>query len=152
KSSRSPPSSSSAWHRTPWPNDAGGGSVARWHLERVFPVLNPPRRFLGHQLDFGADWKREVRNFVARWKIHQNRHVQVRHEIEQEILELVFLRAVEREVAEHYTSHATQQPGRTKVHESFISERHRVARLLDEKDRSARIDLVRRSDRLLDQR
>ena len=63
-------------------------------------VGEPAGVVLDDELDVGAEWKRQVRDFVAGGEIHQDGDVQVGHEVEQEILELIFLGAVDRQLAE----------------------------------------------------
>src|SRR6185295_13027268 len=64
--------------------------------ESFLLVGQPARHLVGDNFHLGAERKRKVRHLVARRKIHQDRHVEIGQEIEQEVLELVFLRAVER--------------------------------------------------------
>ena len=89
---------------------------------------------------------------MAGGKVHQHRHAEIGDEIEHEILELVFLGTVEREVAEDDAAHLREQPRGAQLHEPLVDERHRIADLLEEEDRVGRVDLVGRADRLLHER
>ena len=81
----------------------------------------------------------------------RGRGADVGHEVEQEILELIFLGAVDRQLAEDDPADVAQQPGGAEVHKALVGDRHGVARLLEKENRVARIHLVGRADGLLDQ-
>src|SRR4051812_47115942 len=89
---------------------------------------------------------------MAGRKVHEDRHVEIRDEIEDEILELVFLGPVERQLPEDDATNLWQQPGCSEVHETLVHDRHRVTRLLEKENRVTHVDLVRRADRLLNER
>ena len=120
--------------------------------ERVLAIHDPAALIFDDELHLGSEWNREIRILVARGEIHQHGNVDIGNEVEKEILELVFLRAIERELTEDDSRHFLEESGGAEVHESFIDDRHRVARLFDEENCSLHVDLVRRADRLLHER
>src|SRR5687768_2402333 len=57
--------------------------------ERVLAVDEPPGGLVDDELHLGAERQGEVRYFVPGREIHEDRHVEVRQQIEQEVLELI---------------------------------------------------------------
>src|SRR5205085_4320532 len=108
------------------------GYSARSRLQRVFAIGDPACGFLDDQVHFGTDRNREVRYFVARRKIHEDRNVEIRYQIEEKILEFIFFRPVERQLTKDDSSHAPQQSGRAQVEQLFVDNAHGIAGLLEE--------------------
>src|SRR5918999_5723881 len=88
--------------------------------EGVLAVDQPAGRLVDNQLYLRADRQRQIRDLVAGREIHQDRDVQVREEVEQEVLELVLLGPVECQLAEYNSAHMAQQAGGAEVHESLV--------------------------------
>src|SRR5688500_12805689 len=86
------------------------------------------------------------------WEVHENRNLQIRHEVEQKILEFVLFRAVQRELAEHDSAHLAQQSRGAEMEQPLVDDRHRIPGLLEKEDGVAGVDLVWGSDGLLHQR
>src|ERR1700682_4787059 len=120
--------------------------------QRILPVFEPTRKVVRHELHLGAERKREIWYLVPRREIHQNRNVEIRHQVEEKILKLIFLGSIERELSEHNSAHVAQQPSGAEVQQSLIGDRHRIVDLLEKKNRVAGVDLVRSADRLLNER
>ena len=78
------------------------------HLERVLVIREPSRGILHDELDLGAQREGEVRHLVSGREIHENGYVQVGNEVEQKILELILLGAVDRELAKDDSTDVTQ--------------------------------------------
>src|SRR5437868_15099302 len=89
---------------------------------------------------------------MTRRKVHEHGYVEIGNQVEQEVLELVLLRAIERELAEDDAGDFLEESGGAQMHQAFIDDGHRIARLLDEENGAVDVDLVQGADRLLHER
>jgi hypothetical protein len=76
------------------------GSVGRNGDQRIFAIRNPTALFFHDQFDFRTKRDRQIGILVAGGKVHEHWNVEIGDEIEQEVLELILLRAIERKLAE----------------------------------------------------
>ena len=89
---------------------------------------------------------------MAGGKVHEHGNPQVRHQVEEEVLEVLLLGSVERQLAKDDAGEVVHQPRGAEVDQPLVDDGHRVARLFDEEDRSRRVHLVVGADRLLHER
>ena len=48
--------------------------------ERILAIREPPRRLVRYDLNLGAEWECEIRDFVSSGEVHEHRYLQIRHQ------------------------------------------------------------------------
>src|ERR1700737_498537 len=120
--------------------------------ERIFSIGEPASNIVRHDLHLGTERQREIGYLMTGREIHQDRNVEIRPQVEEEVLELIFLGPIQREVTEHNSAHMAQKSGGAKMQQTLVGDRHRIVYLFEEENRVARVDLVRSANRLLHER
>src|ERR1700693_1550031 len=113
----------------------------------VFTVGEPASNIIRHELHLCSERQREIWYLMTRREVHQNRNVEIGYEVEEEILELIFLGPVQRELTKHDSAHVAQQPGSAQMQQTLVGDGHRIVYLFEEENRVASVDLVRSADR-----
>src|ERR1700738_325089 len=117
--------------------------------ERIFSIGEPASNIVRHDLHLGTERQREIGYLMTGREIHQDRNVEIRHQVEEEVLELIFLGPLQREVNEHNSAHVAQKSGGAKMQQTLVGDRTRIVYLFEGENRVARVNLVCRRLRVL---
>lgn len=115
-------------------------------------VGKPARYIARHELHFCPERKGEIGHLVSSREIHENRDFEIRYQVQEEILKFVFFGPIEGELTEYDAADVAQQASSSEMQESFVGDRHGVARFFEKENGVAGIDLVWSADGLLHQR